>query len=87
MYLAAVAQEVSRWLPTAAVWVSGRVRSSGICGGHIGAGAGFFRVLRFPLPIFILQNPPSSQSPGACTVGQKWATCRVDPVWTPPPTI
>jgi hypothetical protein len=25
----------------------------GFCGGHSGAGVGFFRVLRFPLPIFI----------------------------------
>jgi hypothetical protein len=27
--------------------------SCGICGGQSGAGAGFLRVLRFPLPIFI----------------------------------
>jgi hypothetical protein len=30
------------------------------CGGQSGAGAGFLRVLRFPLPIFILPNSPSS---------------------------
>jgi hypothetical protein len=30
-----------------------RVLSCGICGGQSGAGAGFLRVLRFPLPIFI----------------------------------
>jgi hypothetical protein len=34
----AIAQAVSRWLPTAAA----RVRSSGICGGQTGAEAGFF---------------------------------------------
>jgi hypothetical protein len=53
----AVAQAVSRWLPTAAARV--RVRAaSGVCGGQSGTGAGFLRVLRFPLPII----PPSSLS-------------------------
>jgi hypothetical protein len=43
----------------------------GICGGQSdGAGTGFLRVLRFPLPIFIPPNSPSSQSPGAGTIGQ-----------------
>jgi hypothetical protein len=77
----AIAQAVSRWLPIAAA----RVWSSGICGGQNGTGAGFLRVLRFPLP-FIPPNSPSSQSPGASTLGQKWPTCRVDPVWITPPT-
>jgi hypothetical protein len=49
----AIAQAVSRWLPTAAARVRARVWSSGIYGGQTGAGAGFLRVLRFPLPIFI----------------------------------
>jgi hypothetical protein len=49
----AVAQAVSRWLPTAAA----SVESSGICGGQSGGGAGFLPVLRFPLPIFIPQSP------------------------------
>jgi hypothetical protein len=52
-----IAQAVSRWLPTAAA----RVWSSGIYGGQSGAGAGFLRVLRFPLPFFIPPNLPSSQ--------------------------
>jgi hypothetical protein len=56
----AIAQAVSRWLPTAAARVRARVWSSWICGGQSGAGAGFLRVLRFPLPIFIPPNPPSS---------------------------
>jgi hypothetical protein len=46
----AIAQAVSRWLPTAAARVRPRVWSSGICGGQSGAGVGFLRVLRFPLP-------------------------------------
>jgi hypothetical protein len=56
----AIAQAVSRWLPTAPAQVRAPVWSSGICGGHSGAGAGFLRVLRFPLPIFIPRNSPSS---------------------------
>jgi hypothetical protein len=44
-------------------------------------------ILRFPLPIFIPPNSPSSQSPGAGTIGQKWAMCRVDPVRTPFPIM
>jgi hypothetical protein len=48
-----------------------QVRSCGICGGHSDAGAGFLRVLRFPLPILIppavLHTDPSS---GAGAVGQ-----------------
>jgi hypothetical protein len=50
----AIAQAVSRWLPTAAVQVRARVWLSGICGGQSGSGADFLRVLRFPLPISIV---------------------------------
>jgi hypothetical protein len=56
----AIAQAVSRWLPTGAARVETWVWSSGICGGQSGAGVGFLRVLRFPLPIFIPLNSPSS---------------------------
>jgi hypothetical protein len=65
----AIAQAVSRWLPTAAARVRARVWSSGICGGQSGAGADFLRVLRFPMPIFIPPNSLSSQSPGEGTIG------------------
>jgi hypothetical protein len=65
----AIAEAVSRWLPIAAARVRSRVWSSEICGGQSGAGAGFLRVLWFPLP-FIPPNAPSSQSPGAGTIGQ-----------------
>jgi hypothetical protein len=51
----AVAQVVSRWLPTAAAWVHIRA-ACGVCGRQSGTGAGFLRVLRFPLPII----PPIS---------------------------
>jgi hypothetical protein len=45
--------------PTAAA----RVQALRICGGQSGAGAGFLRVLRFPLPIFIPPILPPSPSP------------------------
>jgi hypothetical protein len=69
----AIPQAVSHWLPTAAARVRARVWSSGICGGQSGAGTGFLRVLRFPLPIFIPPNSASSQSPGAGTIGHSVA--------------
>jgi hypothetical protein len=65
----AIAEAVSRWLPTAAVRVRSRIWSSGICGGQSGVWAGFLRVLRFPLS-FIPPNSSFSQSPGVGTIGQ-----------------
>jgi hypothetical protein len=50
------------WLLTA-VRVRARVRSCGICAGESGTGAGFLRVLRIPLPIFIPPIAPQSPSP------------------------
>jgi hypothetical protein len=58
----AIAQAVSRWLPTWAARVRARVRSREICGGQSGKGAGFSQVLRFPLPIFIPLTAPHSSS-------------------------
>jgi hypothetical protein len=65
----AIAEVVSRWLPTAAAWVQSPFWPSGICGGQSGVGAVFLQVLRFPLQ-FIPPNSRSSQSPGAGTIGQ-----------------
>jgi hypothetical protein len=83
----AIAQAVSRWLPTAAARVRARVWSSGICGGQSGAGAGFLRAHRFPLPIFIPPNSPLSQSPGAGTIDHSVADVQSGPSMgsTPPP--
>jgi hypothetical protein len=54
----AVAQAVSRSLPTAAARV--RIRATyGVCGGQSGTVAGFLRVLRFPLSIIPLISPSS----------------------------
>jgi hypothetical protein len=54
----AIAQAVSRWLSTAAARVRSQIRACGICGGQSGTGAGFLRVLRFPLPILIPPTAP-----------------------------
>jgi hypothetical protein len=54
----AIAQAVSRRLPTAVARVSSSVNSCGICGGRSGTVAGFLRVLLFPLPILIPTNAP-----------------------------
>jgi hypothetical protein len=62
--------------------------SCGICVGQSGTGAGFLRVLRFPLPTIIPQNSPSSLSPEAGTVvGQLVVDVPSGPSLTPPPTI
>jgi hypothetical protein len=55
----AIAQAVSRRLPTSAAWVRSQVRSCGVCGGQSGTRAGFPRVLRFPL---IPPTAPQSSS-------------------------
>jgi hypothetical protein len=59
----AIVQAVSRWLPTAAARVGVRVQSCRICSGQSGTRAGFLRVFRFPLPIFIPLIFPQSPSP------------------------
>jgi hypothetical protein len=43
-----------------------------------GAGAGFLRELRFPVPIYISSASPqsSSLSPETGTIGQEWPHCQ-----------
>jgi hypothetical protein len=74
----AVAQAVRRWLPISAARVL-VLAACRFCGGQSGTGAGFLRVLRFPLPI-IPPISPSSQSLGAGIIGHWWPQCRVDPI-------
>jgi hypothetical protein len=56
----AIAQAVSRWLPTTVGRARSRLRSCGICGGHSETGTDFLRVLRFPLPILVPPAAPYS---------------------------
>jgi hypothetical protein len=80
-----ITQAVSRRLPTAVAQVRTQVRSCGICGGQSGAGAGFLRVLWFPLPILIPPTAPlSSIITGAGTIGQLVADVPSGPSLTPP---
>jgi hypothetical protein len=58
----AVAQAVSRRIPTAAARIRAHVKSCGFCGGQSGTGAGFLRVLQFLLPILIPSTAPHSSS-------------------------
>jgi hypothetical protein len=53
---------LSRFEPTVAARVRARIWSYGIYCGQSDAGAGFLRVLRFPLPIFIPSISPQSPS-------------------------
>jgi hypothetical protein len=56
----AVAQAVSRWLPTAAARVRVRAEHVGFVVDIKGTGTGFLQVLRFPLSIIIPPVSPSS---------------------------
>jgi hypothetical protein len=57
-----IAQAVSRRLPNAAARVRDKLRSCEICGEYSDTGAGFLRVLRFPLPLLIPPTAPHSLS-------------------------
>jgi hypothetical protein len=53
---------VCRRLPTAAARIRAQVSSYWICGRQRGTGAGFLRVLQFPLPVLIPPTAPHSSS-------------------------
>jgi hypothetical protein len=65
----AIAQVVSRRLPTAVARVQIQAMSCGIFGEQTGSENGFLRVLRFPLPVLIPPTDPYSSSSGAPTIG------------------
>jgi hypothetical protein len=81
----AIAQAVSRRLPTAAARVRCQVTSCRICGGQSVTGADFLPVLRFTLPILIPPTVPRSlSSSGAGTIGQLVADVPSGLSLTPP---
>jgi hypothetical protein len=67
----AIAEVVSRCLPTAAARVRARVWQVGFVADKVASGAGFLRVLRFPLPKAFIPpiSPSSSQSAGPVSRG------------------
>jgi hypothetical protein len=76
----AVVELVSRRFPTTAARVRARVRSCGISDGQSGTGAGFLRVLRFPLPILI---PPTATHSSSIIRGwYKWPISGRRTKWT-----
>jgi hypothetical protein len=75
----ALAQAVSRWLPTVAARVPSRVWSSGICGGQSGAGAGV------PCQSSFHQILHHHNHPGQATRVQSVAAVPSGPSWTSPP--
>jgi hypothetical protein len=58
----AIAEAVSRRIPTAAALVRALVMTCGICGKQSGTEAGFLRVLRFSVPALIPPTAPHSSS-------------------------
>jgi hypothetical protein len=85
----AIAEAVSRWLPTAAARVHARVWQVGFVADKMAPGQVFSEYFGFPCqPHFIPPTSPSSQSPGTGTIGQYMAAVPCGhPIWTPPPTI
>jgi hypothetical protein len=79
----AIAQAVSRRLLTAAARVRAQVWSCGSFGGQSDTGAGFLRVLRFPLPVLIPPSAPYSSS-DAGTIGHLVADVPSGLSLTPP---
>jgi hypothetical protein len=70
----AIAQAVSRRIPTTVARVRAQVKLGAICGRQSGTGVGFLRVLRFSLPVLIPRiarhSSSSSLFSGSGTTGQ-----------------
>jgi hypothetical protein len=62
MTVPAIAQVITRRIPTAANRVPAQVKSCGLCDGQNGTGAGFLQVLQSPLAILIPPTAPHSSS-------------------------
>jgi hypothetical protein len=84
----AIAQEVSRWIPTAAARLPAGIKSCWICGGTKWRWGRFSpRTSVSPANLYSTKFFTLTITAGAGTIGQKWPTCRVDPVSTQPPTM
>jgi hypothetical protein len=70
----AIAQAVSRWLPTAAARGSRPGRACGVCGGQSGTGEGFLWQSSFH------QFLHHHNHPGLAQRAYWWPQCRVDPI-------
>jgi hypothetical protein len=79
-----IAQALGRRLPIAPARVRSQVGSCGIRGGKSGSGVGFFRVLRFPVPVLIPRMLHTDLSSGAGTIGQLVASVPSGLSLTPP---
>jgi hypothetical protein len=82
----AIAEAVSRWLPTAVARVQSRVWSSGICGGKVASGQVFSEYFGFPCHSFHQILHPHNH-PGAGTIGQWVADVPSGPSLDSPPTM
>jgi hypothetical protein len=83
----AVAQAVSRWLPTAAARVRVRAEYVGFVVDKAALEQVFSGYFGFPPPIIIPPISPSSQSQGAGTIVLLVAAVPSGPNWNPPSTI
>jgi hypothetical protein len=74
----AIAEAVSHWLPTAAARVNPGCGQVGFMVDKVASGQVFSEYFCFPCYSFH-QNSPSSQSPGASTIGQRVADVASGP--------
>jgi hypothetical protein len=78
-----IAQAVSRWLPTAAARVRALVWQVGFVVDKVKLRQVFSEYFGFPCQSSFHQNSPSSQSPGAGTIGHLVADVPSGPSSTP----
>jgi hypothetical protein len=83
----AIAQAVSRWLPTAATRLRARSGHVGFAVNKLVLGQPFSAYLGFPCQSSFHQILHHHNHPGQVQWANWWLTCRVDPVWLRPPVF